>query len=71
MDVTIDISDIKKRPADHRGRVNLGAEFGDQVLHVAVLEAEPKADADDDETADTDGNTVDSIDHEDIEVADE
>jgi len=40
MEIEITPGDMKDRKADHRGRINLGTEFADKKVVVAVLEVE-------------------------------
>ena len=38
MQVQVDISDLKEKKADDRGRVTLGADYAGKTVTVAVLE---------------------------------
>jgi len=38
IEVEVDVADLKDRSADSRGRVNLGTEFSDREVRVAVVE---------------------------------
>lgn len=40
MKVEVDISDVKERSADDRGRVTIGSEYANKTVTVAVLEVE-------------------------------
>lgn len=38
IEVEVDVADLKDRSADSRGRVNLGTDFSDREVRVAVVE---------------------------------
>lgn len=40
MNVEVPATDVAEYKADHRGRINLGAEYGDKKVTVAVVEVD-------------------------------
>lgn len=46
VEISIDADEIVERDADARGRVTLGADYGDETVTVAVVRVDESNDAD-------------------------
>lgn len=40
MNVEVPATEVEEYKADHRGRINLGAEYGDKKVTVAIIQSE-------------------------------